>query len=133
MTKTLLIHSMRKLMIASGALVTLGSALMLSAEPAEAKGQTCRARYLGCQSRCMQRYDAWEFCIYRTCNVQFDNCTGGPKKFSAMRPMTPKNVPSTPQQPGKPGKNPHADQPGKNADKNGGIGHGPRMVSRNRR
>jgi hypothetical protein len=139
MSKDFAIHSLRKLMIASVALAGLGSAaVFFSSGPAEAKAKTCVQKYRDCNSRCARRYDEFQFCIYRTCNPQFDICDG--KRFSAAKPMMSKkaSVPNMPKPSDKPrkGSPSHTEQPNKNGGfgQNGEFGQrGPMFMSRSRR
>jgi hypothetical protein len=116
-----LVHSLRRLTVASLALAGLGSAMVL-VTPKSAEAKTCVQKYRDCNSRCAARSvdHNWQNCIYRTCNPQYDRCAA--PSFATGKAMTPKNASSTTQQPsGNAGKTaPGTDRPGKN----GGFGQG---------
>lgn len=80
MTAPLVAPSLRKLFVLALALGIAAAATLLLAPPAEAKRMTCLQKYHGCQVRCLRAGDlassGWYSCLNRTCNPQFDNCSG---------------------------------------------------------
>jgi hypothetical protein len=130
MSKHSIVHSLRKLLVASVALAGLSSAIVVST-PVPAEAKTCVQKYRDCNARCAGRSYEWQNCIYRTCNRQYDNCAGA--GFSARKPMSPRDATATnAQQPSGSAKTPtRTDRPGKN----GGFGErGPfRMSSHKKR
>lgn len=80
MTTPLVAISIRKFVVLTLALGTLGAGTPLVAPPAEAKKLSCLQKYNACTTRCSQRYDlatsGWYSCHNRTCAPQHDNCAG---------------------------------------------------------
>jgi hypothetical protein len=87
--------TMRKIVSTSilsvGALAGLLGALLVAAEPAEAKKMTCLQKYKACDRRCAGSNDAdgWVRCHYRTCAPQYDNCASGGARLVADKPKNP--------------------------------------------
>ena len=80
MTARFVAPSLRKISVLALALGIAAVATLLSAPPAEAKRMTCLQKYHGCQTRCLRSGElasnGWYNCLNRTCNPQFDNCSG---------------------------------------------------------
>jgi hypothetical protein len=87
---------MRKIVSTSilsvGALAGLLGALLVSAEPAEAKRMTCLQKYRMCDRRCAGANgglgDGWINCHFRTCSPQYENCMGT-RGLVADKPKNP--------------------------------------------
>jgi hypothetical protein len=86
---------MRKIVSTSilsvGALAGLLGAMLVTAEPAEAKKMTCLQKYHACDQRCARSYDSdgWVRCHYRTCAPQYDKCGSGRAGLVADKPKNP--------------------------------------------
>jgi hypothetical protein len=94
-------NKMRKIVSTSilsvGALAGLLGALLVSAEPVEAKPAACLQKYRMCDRRCAgsNNADGWVNCHFRTCSPQYERCMGN--RLVADKPKNPGTTTKGPQ------------------------------------
>lgn len=99
--------------ITSGvAVACLAGAFLAAAGPADARPMSCTAKFNGCSQRCAAAAGGqgdWMPCIQRTCNRQYDNCSGGGRAgrrgfvANLKQPGPIASGPQTPREPNKTG------------------------------